>query len=388
MAANPLVPPRTRDACCYASAVDLTATSCGNCGKPLLRCMAYEECGGLVDDVGLCTICVAPHVQLTPGAMMNAQVGGEIALPFDLANLSAVGRPLFVTSLWSREGRGDWRKERLDWERLDAGTRAAASVTATSIDHAGTHKIDIMITVSTRWRWRQESWAFATWVMLKVDDVDDDKAGGPVVQISGENIGHGNLINISGQVGAGERGEDRRTTEAIDLPMQRLDIAERDLGLRGLDTDLRVPRGTPVRFVGFATGDVPPGPARPIVTPDGLLAFGRARTGGEGAGDVRLVACGPDGTVDEDLSRMISRRHFELYVENDRLVLRVTGSNGLRINGDAYGPDKCIALKDGDRIAPIVDQPDALRLDVRFSCELDRVSAITLTRHPKCEGGM
>ena len=385
MAANPLLPPRTRDQCCYASAVDLSATFCGTCGKPLLRCMAFEECGGLVDDVGLCTICVAPHVQLTPGAMTNAQVGGEVVLPFDLANLSPVGRPLFVTGLWSREGRGDWRKERLDWERLDAGTRAAAAVTAASIERAGSHKIDIMVTVSTRWRWRQESWAFATSVLLSVDDDDDGKGSGPVIQITGE--GHGNLINVSGQIG-GERGEARRTVEAIDLPMQRLDIAERDLGLRGLDTDLRVPRGAPIRFVGFAKGDVPPGVARPIVTPDGLLAFGRARTSGEGAGDVRLVASQPDGALDEDLSRMISRRHFELYIENDRLVLRVTGSNGVRVNGNAYGPDKCVPLQDGDRIAPIVDKPDALCLDVLFSCELDRVSAITLARHPKCEGGM
>ncbi len=383
MAANPILPPRTRDRCCYASAVDLSATFCGTCGKPLLRCMAFEECGGLVDDVGLCTVCVAPHVQLTPGAMMNAQVGGEVALPFDLANLSAVGRPLFVTGLWSREGRGDWRKERLDWERLDAGTRAAAAVTAATIERSGTHKIDIMITVSTRWRWRQESWAFATSVLLTIND-DDDKSGGPVIQITGE--GHGNLINISGQVG-GDGGEAKRLSEAIDLPMQRLDIAERDLGLRGLDTDLRVPRNTPIAFVGFAKDDVPPGAARPIVTANGLLAFGRARTEGEGDGDVRLIALGADGTVDEDLSRMISRRHFEFYIENDRLVLRVTGSNGVRVNGDAYGPDKCVVIHDGDRIAPVVEKPDALALAVRFSCELDRVSAITLTRHPKCEGG-
>ena len=83
---------------------------------------------------------------------------------------------------------------------------------------------------------------------------------------------------------------------------------------------------------------------------------------------------------------MISRRHFELYVENDRLVLRVTGSNGVRVNGDAYGPDKCVVLKDGDRISPIVEKPDSLEIHVRFSCELNRVSAITLSQHPKSEG--
>jgi hypothetical protein len=354
------------------------------CGKPLLRCMAFEECGGLVDDVGLCTICVSPHVQLTPGAMMNAPIGGEVVLPFDLANLSAVGRPLFVTGLWSREGREDWRAERLDWERLDAGARGAASVTAAKIERAGTHRIDIMVSVATRWRWRQEDWAFATSVLLTVND-DDGKAGGPVVQISGENIGHGNLINISGQVGGDVR-EDSRITKAIDLPMQRLDIAERHLGLRGMDGNLRVPRNTPVIFAGFAKGDHPQS-GKPIATANGLVAFGRARTRGEGAGDVRLVAPGADGFVDEDLSRLISRRHFELCIENDRLVLRVTGSNGVRVNDKAYGPDKTVSLKDGDRIAPIVGDSDRLAIDVRFSCELNRVSAITLTRSPKSEGG-
>ena len=384
MTTDTFLPPRTRDQCCYASAIDVGATFCAVCGKPLLRCMAFEECGGLVDDVGLCTICVAPHVQLTPGAMMNAPIGGEVTLPFDLANQSAVGRPLFVTGLWSREGREDWRRERLDWERLDAGARGSASVTATSIERAGTHKIDIMVTVATRWRWRQENWAFATSVLLAVKD-DDDKAGGPVVQISGENIGHGNLINISGQVG-GDAHEDSRITKAIDLPMQRLDVAERDLGLRGMEGNLRVPRNTPVIFAGFAKGEHPPS-GKPIATINGLVAFGRARTKGEGAGDVRLVAPGPDGVVDEDLSRLISRRHFELYIENDRLVLRVTGSNGTRINEKAYGPDKTAILNHGDRIAPIVQDSDRLAIDVRFSCELNRVSAITLTRNPKSEGG-
>jgi hypothetical protein len=384
VASQTLVPPRTRDRCCYTSALDLNATFCAVCGKPLLRCMAFEECGGLVDDVGLCTVCVAPHVQLNPGTMISAPVGGEIVLPFELVNGATVGRPLFVTGLWSREGRDDWRQERLDWERLEAGDRAAASVTASKIERAGTHKIDIMVTVSSRWRWRQEGWAFATYVLLTVED-DGDKSSGPVVQISGENIGHGNLINISGQVGGDER-EDRRTTEAIDLPMQRLDIAERDLGLRGMDGNLRVPRNTPIFFRGFAKGDRP-ADGKPILTSSGQLAFGRAETTGEGAGDVHLVATSASGAIDENLSLLMSRRHFELYIENDRLIARVTGSNGIRVNGTALGRDKCVILKDGDRIAPIAKKPDALGIDVNFSCELNRVSAITLTRHPKLDGG-
>jgi hypothetical protein len=42
-------------------------------------------------------------------------------------------------------------------------------------------------------------------------------------------------------------------------------------------------------------------------------------------------------------------------------VLRVTGSNGTRINDKAYGPDKTTVLNHGDRIAPIVQDSDRLR---------------------------
>jgi hypothetical protein len=61
--------------------------------------MASEECGGLLDDHGLCTVCVAPYLQVDAGALTAARVGGAVALPLSLANLSTVGRPLFVTGL-------------------------------------------------------------------------------------------------------------------------------------------------------------------------------------------------------------------------------------------------------------------------------------------------
>jgi len=42
--------------CCYQHAVQADAVFCGDCGKPLLRCMAFEECGGLVRDDGCCAV--------------------------------------------------------------------------------------------------------------------------------------------------------------------------------------------------------------------------------------------------------------------------------------------------------------------------------------------
>jgi len=370
---------RSPKSCCIASVrADASALFCADCGQPLARCMAFSECGGLVGEDGLCRACVSPHLQIIPGATMNAPVGGSVALPFDLYNSSTIDRPLLVTGLWSRE-KGDWRKERLGWEQLDPGARAPASVTAQEFDRAGLHEVEIMWTVATRWRARQEDFAFSTRVLLTI--ADEKSQAGAVVQISSENEMNGNVIQITDTGGRGAR-EEGKVISAIDMNIQRLDREERRLGLRGIAGDTRVTRSAMFDYAGFGDDETPVA-GLPIVTEDGLLAFGRARAArADGQGDVRLLVTNGDGGIDEDVSRMISRRHFELYVANDRLMLHVSGSNGVRINGEAYGPDKLVQIGDGDVIAPLVKLPDALALTVRFTREFDKVSAITLARTP------
>lgn len=344
--------------------------------------MAFQECSGLVGEDGLCEVCVSPHLQIIPGATMNAPVGGSVALPFDLYNSSKIDRPLLVTGLWSRE-KGDWRKERLGWEQLDPGARAPASVTAQEFDRAGLHEVEIMWTVATRWRARQEDFAFSTRVLLNIAGEKD--SAGPVVQISSENEMNGNVIQITDHSSRGSRDEGK-VISAIDMNIQRLDREERRLGLRGIDSTLRVPRSATFSFKGFGDRETPAS-GLPLVTQDAVLACGRSRTHNDsGEGDVRLLATNREGEVDEELSQMISRRHFELYVENDRLMMHVSGSNGLRVNGEAYGVDKVVHLKDGDVIAPVLKVPDALTLTVRFTCERDQVSTITLARTPQIQG--
>lgn len=367
-----------KDCCVAAVRKDADAAFCEECGQPLARCMAYAECGGLVGDDGLCHICVDPHLQIIPGATMNAPVGGSVALPFDLYNSSTIDRPLFVTGLWSRE-KGDWREERLGWETLDPGTRAPASVTAQEFDRAGLHEVEIMWTVATRWRSRQENFAFSSRVLLNIAGESAGSAG-PVVQISSENAMNGNVIQITDNTSRGK--DDGRVVSAIDMNIHRLDVEERRMGLRGITEDLRVPRSVAFRFTGFGKQQTPV-LELPISTPDGILAFGRSKTraaGGEG--DVQLSVTDPSGAVDTDQSLTLSRRHFELYVENDRLVLRASGSNGLRVNGSALGPDKTVPLNDGDIIEPLVKAPGALKMAIRFTREFDRVSLVTVTRTP------
>jgi predicted component of type VI protein secretion system len=95
--------------------------------------------------------------------------------------------------------------------------------------------------------------------------------------------------------------------------------------------------------------------------------------------DVRLLISS-DGNIDEEASVNISRRHFQLYIENDRLILRVGSQNGLKLNDEAYRRGRTVALKDGDVIHPLVRAPDAVSLRVQFESQHDEVNRITLQR--------
>lgn len=368
---------RTQAECCYQSALDRQATFCGDCGKPLLRCMASEECGGLLDDRGLCTVCVAPYLQVDAGALTAAKVGSSVALPMSLGNMSGVGRPLFVTGLWSREGNGEWRQEQIGWERLDAGEARPVNILARQIEKAGAHSLQLLVALASRWRWRQENFAFTANLTLMVDD--NSAEAGPVVNIGGQSAGHGNTVYISGK--GDNRPKVQRSEEAVPLSLVRAEREERRLGLRGLDADTWIPRNAELSWTGFPEEDAPF--AGPIMSQDGVLAIGRSRLrrhGGEG--DARLLVFTPAGELDEAQSRLISRRHFELYIECDRLVLRVTSGSGLRVNGKALAEGKTIHLADGDVIAPIVSAPEALGLQIRFRSEHGSTRQISVQRLP------
>jgi len=368
------LPPRTQAECCYAAALQHDATYCGECGKPLVRCMAAEECGGLLDDNGLCTVCVSPHLQMDAGATTAAQVGGAVSVPLSLSNRSAVGRPLFVTGLWSREASGAWVEETLGWERLEAGETRPFTIVADEIEKAGAHSLQVLVALASRWRWRQENYAFIAQATLIVADPSSEKA--PVVNIGGQSAGHGNLVYISGKNDT--RQGPSTTVEALSLPLVRAERDERRLGLRGIDANLSVPRQAAIRWQGFPKGDAPAN--GPILTSDGVFAGGRSRTRRQGGdGDIRLLVEGPSG-VDEGLSQLISRRHFELYIESDRLMLRVTGGGGLRLNGDVLGEGKVRQLSDGDTISPIVTAPQSLSLKLSFQSEHGSVREINIRR--------
>jgi FHA domain len=364
--------------CCRASALeDAEATFCIECGEPLLRCMAFEECGGIVDETGLCPVCVRPQLQIVPGATMKAAVGGSVAVPFELVNGSGVDRPLFVKRLWSRE-KGEWREERLGWEKLASGERAPASVTAKEIDAHGLHEIEIMWEVATQWLTREEHFAFSTRVLLEIPERVSE--GSTTIQISSENQMNGNIIQLQERDRGATGGQ--RIVEKLDMNVHRLDRLEREMGMRGLASGEVMLRSARFRYTGFGDGNVLAND-KPIVTADAMLHFGRGDLRGTGGRtDARLLLQAADGTLDKDSTLRLSREHFDIYVENARPILRVASQNGVRVNGNAYGQDKLVTLADGDVIAPLVKAPDAISLTVRFRRELNRVSAVELHRTP------
>ena len=148
--AGPAGSPGRISQCCYQHAVTPDAVFCGECGKAILRCMAYQECGGLVGDDGCCSVCVRPQLFLDRDAVTDVKAGGVLTLPLVFYNASSIARPLFVTDVWIREGDGPRRQIELPWKRLDAGGSNRLSVQTGALERQGRHSIEITFAAATR----------------------------------------------------------------------------------------------------------------------------------------------------------------------------------------------------------------------------------------------
>ena len=162
--------------CCYKTALQPDSVFCGECGKPILRCMAYAECGGLLGEDGRCSVCVAPQLYLDKGAVKEVKAGGALVLPLIFANASPIKRPLFITNVWAREGGGQRVPQELAWERLDAGASNPLWVQTGAMERQGRQKLEVSFTIATRYRWREEQFAFLSNLELEVD-----QGGSPVI---------------------------------------------------------------------------------------------------------------------------------------------------------------------------------------------------------------
>jgi molybdopterin converting factor small subunit len=343
--------------------------------------MAYSECGGLLADDGQCPVCVAPELHLDRGAVREVKLGGALVLPLIFANATPISRPLFVSRLWLREGDGERRPQDLAWERLDAGRSIPWSLQTSPLEKSGRLRLEISFAVATRYRWREEAFAF-----LSALELDVEQGGGIVINQtihSGE--GATNFAPIRIEADALKRPVSAASERAAALPLVRGDQFERVNGVRGYPDGATAPRSTRFVWRGFAPGEAPKD--GPIVTEDSLIALGRSplRPAG-GESDVRLLVRDAAGAVDEALSRAVSRRHADLFVQSGRLCLHVAGEAGVRINDRVAARDAIETLADGDVVDILPKHPGAIRLGVRMRAHHNVIDQVTITRTPAAGG--
>jgi len=372
--------------CCYQHAVAADAVFCGECGKPLLRCMAFHECGGLVGDDGCCSVCVRPQLFLDKDAVTDVKSGGVLVLPLVFYNASAIARPLFVTDVWMREGDGPRRRIEMPWKRLDAGGSNRLSVQTGALERQGRHGIEITFAAATNYFIREEKFAFTSSLGLEVEQ------GGSLVinqTINASGVGAGGdtvyaPIRLETMGDSGRKAADTGG-KAAELGLQRADNFEASQGIRGYTEGLLkgsvVSRGARIVWRGFGR-ETPP--AGPITTVDSMLALGRGKTVAQGGDNhLQLLAVGADGNLEEQLSQAISRRHIELFIQSGRLCARVTGSAGIMIGDHKHGADDAIAvINHGDVIKVLPKFPDAVGLQVRMRANYGQIDEITITRLP------
>ncbi|MEM9814533.1 MAG: FHA domain-containing protein [Pseudomonadota bacterium] len=337
--------------------------------------MAFEDCGGLVGQDGLCPNCVQPVLDIDPAAIKDARIGGVLTLPFTLRNASTSGRPLFVTGLWSRTGDAPRQKVDLLWERLAPGQTSPAPVRTAVLSESGVHRVEIAFVAETRFRWRTEAFLFAASLNVTVEG-DQTGVVNQTINLTADTIEPG--ATVYAPVRSEQQARANGHT-ALDLSLVHAERLELEMGLRGVDNAWRLPRTVPLRWVGFGEGNTPGD--GPITTSDGILAIGRSRTKQrEGPGDVRVLAM-QGNAIDETLSTMISRRHCELYLQNDRLMVRPNSDNGLLIDGTPLSRGEAAVLTHGAVVALVSRYPQAAAFRVGISYQHGVAEEVTITRH-------
>lgn len=338
--------------------------------------MAHAECGGLLDDGGMCPVCVNLDLSLNAGAASSVREGGKLALPLTIRNASNVGRPLFITGLWITGDDAPPREIKLPFERIDPQQTANVAVRTEILKHAGVHQVDLLIAVSTRYQWRQEEYVFSSNIIFPVEPKDP---GGPAttINVNANEVGAGFTVYNPTRIEADRSAGAVRQLEPVRLSHKRADAAEREYHKRGFGGGIKVPRNAELIWRGFEPDQVPPD--GPIVKSSGMLIAGRnSRKAGN---DVCLRL----GEGQDELSLSISRLLFSLYIESGAFKLRAEGQYGLCVNDDKLRRTETVMLKSGDVIRPLVEDPSMLAIRIDFEIEHKDVRRIILTR--ECADG-
>lgn len=376
--------------CCQKHAADPGVSFCPDCRHPLLRCMAFADCGSLVPATGPCPACVAPVLMIDAGAVVQSKAGERLAVPLILKNASTAQRPIWVKRIARLDG-GHAEPIALTWEQIDAGAERRFTVDTPPLEAGGTYALRVVLVVGSRHRRLEEEYAFASGTTIRVSsqrslsfqqnihvEAASAQAGG---------VGTGGAVNAPVKVDFGDDGAGAALSDRMPMPLDRAEKYELEQSVRGYrDEGVRVARTVAFAFQGFRDADRPPDGA--TLTAQGTLAFGRnSRTAGPAAGTAPNDVCvraddARTGEVDEPATMAISRHHFDLVVVNDRLCLLARTTRGLQVNEQTLAAGALVALAPGDRIVPIAGRPDKLSLQVDFSTSIGSVDRIDVRRTP------
>ena len=78
----------------------------------------------------------------------------------------------------------------------------------------------------------------------------------------------------------------------------------------------------------------------------------------------------------------ISRYHFELRMQNDRLYLHTLSPGGTEHQGEVLGGGALRVVHDGDLISPLPGRSHTMAVRVRFAAEQGAVDRVRLQRQP------
>lgn len=375
---------KTPKPCCAQFAREGDVAFCPECGQPLVRCMAFAECGGLVGPGDYCRSCVSPQLAIAAGAVVHSKKGERIAIPLVLLNASPSGRPFWVTRLVKREGGSDYPVG-MTWERVDAGRERHFTLDTAPLAEGGTHNFGIVMVIASRFKGLEESYAFATDILVTVSGQDAQQIN-QTINFSGAHFETGGLVNTSLKTNDTRDAGPGGLKDRLPLPFDRQDRYELDHEIRGYrHPPLVVPRNAEFAFTGFAAEDVPPGGLLSQLT--GRISCGRSSrvpdpTGAGITNDVALRVYDRKGAVEEPATLAISRHHFDLVVVNDRLCVHARTSQGLEVNGELIASGSVTPLRPGDRLIPIPGRADKMALQFNFAPSTGTAERVHVRRNP------
>jgi hypothetical protein len=274
------------------------------------------------------------------------------------------------------------------WDKLMGGEAVREVIQTEAIKTMGRIKFDVSFTAETRYLWREERFTFVSSMELDVE------AGG------GLTINQ--TINTTGQGGGSdtvyapirlESSEGPRRREASQditpLALLRGTKLERATGVRGYQegplAGAALARNARFVWRGFPDGEVPPN--GPIANAESLLHMGRSKLRAEGGeGHVRLLIRDAQGKVDENMSRAVSRRHIDLYIQRGRLMVLAASDSGVQVGEERLANGREKILQDGDIIHILPKYADQLSLQVRMTARHDEISEIMIVRQPALNG--